>query len=330
MAFRVLVVDRFDLDALALLKSRRSLETAWSSDPQPTPGALADCEGLVIRSRTKIDAELLKQAPHLKVIVTATSGFDHIDSEATTARGITAMYTPEANAASACELTWSLILACTRKLIEAHKAVKGGQWRSEALVGHELQGKTLGIVGLGRIGERVARVANAFGMKVVAFDPYKDDVVFERSHVQRTGLDELLQLSDIVTFHVPATFETRHMLFRSRFEMMNRHAIVINASRGSVIREQDLAEALTERLIAGCGLDVFEREPLPRDSHLLGLPGVVFSPHLGATTHEAFAAASREAAQKIIRFAESNESCDRLPPEEIWYQQSFSGRKPKP
>lgn len=330
MAFQVLVVDRFDLNALALLKSHPAIDVKWVAEPVPPAGLLATCEGLITRSRTRIDDELISKAPNLRVVVTGTSGFDHIDFDALKKRGIVAMYTPGANAAAACEMTWGLILACSRKVVEAHAAVKAGEWRREPLIGRELNGKTLGIVGLGRIGTRVAQVGLAFGMKVAAFDPYKDDADFEKAGAQRVSLDELLKLADVVTFHVPATKETRYMLTRDRLENMNRHAILINASRGSVVAERDLVHALRENWIAACGLDVFEREPLPQDSPLLKFPQVVFSPHLGASTAEAFANASREAAQKIINFATSGEVRDRLPPEEAWYQASFSAHKSKP
>mgnify|MGYP001036395784 CR=1 FL=1 len=330
MAFRVLVVDRFDLSALALLRGEPSVDVTWVPDPVPPDDLLASCEGLVIRSRTRIDEDLLNKAPKLRVVVTGTSGFDHIDFAALAKRGIVAMYTPGANAASACEMTWSLILACSRKIVEAHAAVKAGQWRRESLMGRELNDKTLGIVGLGRIGSRVARVGAAFGMKIVAFDPYKEDAHFSAVGAQRVSFDELLKLADVVTFHVPATDETRFMLSRERLKSMNRHAILINASRGTVVAERDLIYALNEKWIAACGLDVFEREPLPQDSPLLKFPQVVFSPHLGATTAEAFAAASREAAQKIISFATGGQTSDRLPPEEALYKAGFSAPKGKP
>jgi D-3-phosphoglycerate dehydrogenase len=328
-AFRLLITDRFDLDALALLKGDHAVEVAQSGAPKPTPEELAQTEGLIIRSRTKIDRALLEQAPALKLIITATSGFDHIDLEATSERGLTVMFTPEANAASAAELTWALVLACARRVPEAHRAVKAGDWRREALLGRELAGKTYGVIGLGRIGTRVARFAQAFGMKVVAFDPYKDDSHFEKARASRMALDELLRLADFASLHVPATPETRHMLSSLHLQNANPGLILINTSRGSALHEPVLIEALEKNWIAGCGLDVFEKEPLSRQSALTSLSGVVLSPHIGATTGEAFAAASLEAAEKALRFAKAGLKSDCLPPMEEWYQQGFqkkSGR----
>ena len=331
--FNVLITDRFDIQALATLKATPGLGVSVSNTPQPTPVELNNCHGLIIRSRTKIDDKLLSLAPKLRVIITATSGFDHIDLEATARRNIDVAFTPQANVTSAAELTWGLMLACMRRLVEAHRAIKSGEWRREALVGRELKGKTLGIVGLGRIGSRVARFANAFEMKVVAFDPYKEPEAFSQLGAARVAFEELLMLSDIVTFHVPATAETKFMLSPLNMESMNRHAIIINASRGSVIAEQDLVKALNEGWIAGAGLDVFEREPLPRDSRLLTFQNVVMTPHLGATTGEAFAEASLEAALKMQQYISPDLSHgaqslkDKLPPDDAWYRAGFSMRE---
>jgi D-3-phosphoglycerate dehydrogenase len=321
--FHVLITDRFDLEALALLKGAADLSVRQSTSPRPTDEELKDIDGLIIRSRTRVDREFLDRARAVKVIITATSGFDHIDLEATHDRGITVMFTPEANAQSAAELTWGLVMACTRRLNEAHRAVKSGDWRRETLTGRELRGKTFGIVGLGRIGTRVARFAKAFDMNTIAFDPYKDDQHFSQHGTTRVALDELLRLSDIASFHVPATPETKNMLHRGLLESANPGLILINSSRGSVVREKDLIEALDRAWISACGLDVFEKEPLSRQSSLLSNTQVILSPHLGATTHEAFQAASREAAIKLLRFVREGDSSDRLPPEEEWYVSGF-------
>ncbi len=334
--FQVLVTDRFDIDALALLQSDSKLSIATSPSPTPTPGELKNAQGLVIRSRTKINSILLDQAPNLEVIVTATSGFDHIDLKLTAARNITVMHTPDANAASAAELTWALVLACARRIAEAHRGIKAGDWNRESLFGTELSGKTYGIVGLGRIGSRVAKVARAFDMNVIAYDPYQESEQFVAARAQRVSYEELFKLSDVLSFHVPATNETHFMLNEANIEFLNRGVILVNASRGSVIAEKAMIMALENGWLTAVGLDVYEREPLPRQSPLMSHPNVVMTPHLGATTGSAFSQASREAAEKIQRFvhspAESRESADRLPPEAEWFElgQRQSGfSKPK-
>jgi D-3-phosphoglycerate dehydrogenase / 2-oxoglutarate reductase len=332
--FRVMITDRFEIDSFAHLKSDPRLDVVQSKSHQPTADELSQVDGLIIRSRTRVDEAFLAQAPRLKVIVTSTSGFDHLDLTATHSRGVRVMYTPEANAASACELTWSLVLACARKLVDAHRAVKNGEWRRDALLGVQLSGKTYGVIGLGRIGTRVAKVAQAFGMKTMAFDPYKDDEVFEALGIQRISLEEMMKLADFVSVHVPASDETHYMLTRNLLDSANRNLILVNTSRGSVVSEQDLVEALTLEWIAACGLDVFEKEPLQRHSGLMALKNVVLSPHIGATTHEAFAQASREAAGKILEFVASGTVTDPLPPKDPWWAMGFGRvsstyRKPK-
>ena len=337
--FKVLITDRFDLEAAALLAAHSSVQVSHSQTPQPTSVELESVQGLLIRSRTKVTAEFLAQAPKLEVIVTSTSGFEHIDLAATAAQGISVMYTPDANASSAAELTWALVLACARRLNEAHRAVKTGDWKREALVGTQLGGRTYGVVGLGRIGLRVAKVAAAFGMHVVAFDPYQDEEQFSLSEsqttsaefkaagsvrIERLSFEELLRVSDVISFHVPATPETNRMMGLAAFEQLNENAILINTSRGSVIVEKDLIWALENSRVAACGLDVFEREPLARHSALTTFANVVLSPHLGATTSQAFAASSREAAEKVIEFVENGDVSDPLPPDTAWYKLGFS------
>ncbi len=322
--FHVLVTDRFELDAYARLQGDSRLRVAKSAEPQPTAEELATVDGLAIRSRTRVDRSLLEKSPRLRVIVTATSGFDHIDLDACRERGIQVMYTPEANAASAAELTWALVLACARRVVDAHRSVKGGDWKRESLIGTQLEGKTYGIVGLGRIGTRVARMAQAFGMKVIAFDPYKENDHFETLGAQRFAIDELFMLADVVSVHVPAADETRGMIHRHLLETANRSLILVNTSRGSVVSEQDLVEGLNMGWISACGLDVYEREPLPRYSGLLNLPNVVLSPHIGATTKEAFAKASWDAAEKLRAFAGSETVSDPLPPTDPWWMAGFS------
>ena len=322
--FKVLVTDRFDIEALAYLQSDTNLEIITCSSPTPTTEELKDVQGLVIRSRTKIDGALLDHSPRLEVIVSATSGFDHIDLKLTAARKIIVMHTPDANAASAAELTWALVLACARRIPEAHRSMKSGDWNRDALIGTQLSGKTYGIVGLGRIGMRVAKIARAFDMQVIAYDPYQEDSQFSAAQAQRMSYEELSKLSDVVSFHVPATNETHFMLNEANIEFLNRGVILINASRGSVIAEKALILALERGWVAALGLDVFEREPLPRHSSLMGYPNVVLTPHLGATTGGAFAQASREAAEKMRAFAGSSVSArvssDRLPPEADWFE----------
>jgi D-3-phosphoglycerate dehydrogenase len=316
---QILIADRFSQEAQLTLESQTFFEVRKSPTPDLAQIDLKGVNGLIIRSRTEINCDVLSRAKNLQVIVTATSGFDHIDLEACAEWGVTVMYTPRANVESAAQLTWALVLACANRLVTANREIKGGAWNREMLVGTELSGKTYGIVGLGRIGSRVAEIAEAFGMHVIAYDPYQDDVGFRAAGAERVAYEEVLKQSDVLSFHVPRTRETRNMLNRSQFEYIHRGLILINSSRGGVINEADLVEALEQGWIGAAGLDVFEKEPLPRTSKLLGFPNVVLSPHLGANTAEAFAKASEQAALKMIRFFIEGSTEDTLPPKAPWY-----------
>lgn len=304
----VLVTDRFDAKALAEL--RKSTTVSQASSPDLAAADLSQVEALVIRSRTKIDGALLARAPQLRLVVTSTSGFDHIDLDACVARDVKVMYTPEANAASAAELTWALVLAAARKIEAATRAARSGDWNRDALLGVQLSGKTYGVIGRGRIGSRVANMAHAFGMQVIWYDPYRPGPA--------SSLEEIFEQADVFSAHVPATRETDGMI--KTFEACRSGAIFVNTSRGSIVREATLVDALENDFLACVGLDVFEREPLPSTSKLLTNPRVVMTPHVGATTHEAFAQASMEAAEKVIAFAQHGALSDELPGNEPWMQ----------
>ena len=323
--FHILITDRFSSESEQWLKSQPRMNCFHSAQVQPTPEELASAHALIIRSRTNVDETLLGQAPNLKVIVSATSGFDHMDLKATKLAKVVVMHTPQANAQSAAEMTWALVLGSARKIVKAHKCVKSGAWRRDELTGVELHGKNYGIVGLGRVGSKVSQMAKAFGMNVFGYDPYIDETIFSELKVHRVGFEELLRQADILSFHVPKTEETKNMLGRAQLPLLNSHAIVINTSRGSVINEADLIWALQERRIDAAGLDVFQREPLPRDSELLKFENVLLTPHIGATTQEAFHKASECAAKQTVQFLLHHKVENELPPTGVpWARSRFT------
>jgi D-3-phosphoglycerate dehydrogenase len=316
---RILITDRFSSEAFLTLSQQSFFQVERCPFPHLQQTELAGVHALIIRSRTHINEDILKRAKQLQVIVTATSGFDHIDLKACEKWGITVMFTPTANIESAAQMTWALLLACTNKVINAHRALKSGEWNREPYIGMELSGKTIGIVGLGRIGKRVAEIADAFKMKIVAYDPYIEEKDFHALGAERLSYDELLKVSDLISFHVPKTQETYQMLKRNHFEYIHRGVIILNTSRGTVINELDLCEALDKGWVSCAGLDVFDKEPLDRNSKLLQQPNLVLTPHLGANTHDAFAKASEQAALKIISFFVDGTTSDTLPPKAPWY-----------
>lgn len=317
----ILICERFATEALIELKKNKKFNVQSYHKH-----LLATAQALIIRSQFKITAELLNQAPQLKLIVTATSGYDHIDLKETEKRNITVMYTPEANVTSAAELTWALLMNCCRQVAAGSREIKAGEWRRDSLVSSEIHGKVLGLVGLGRIGRKVAKIAAAFDMTVLAFDPYQTDEAFTFANAQRVSYEEVLKQSDILSFHVPLTFETKNMFNRSQIEYVSPELILINTSRGGVINEDDLAQALIDKKIKYAGLDVFSKEPLPRDSKILKCSHAILTPHLGAYTHEAFLKASLAAAELVHSFFENQTTQNTLPLKNDWGTLSFAER----
>ena len=282
--------------------------------------SLAKADVLIVRSRTKINADFLKLAKSLKMVITATAGFDHLDLKELQRRNILACHTPSSHTQSASELTFALILSLLRKISQNQAALRQGHWEREPLVGNELNEKTLGILGFGRIGKRIAKMAQAFGANVIAFDPFVDD--FRSFNVQSVSFENLLSMSDILTIHTPLTAKTIGLFNSKTLSQMRNDAILINASRGKIVNEEDLLHAIQKKQIAGAGLDVFSEEPLPVNSKLIDHPQVLLTAHVGALTVEAFKRASLEAAEKAICFKNQEPISDLLPPKAAWYLES--------
>ena len=256
-------------------------------NPQELSAALAGCAGLVVRSETKVTADLMDNAPSLRVVGRAGVGVDNIDVPAATARGIVVMNAPDGNTITTAEHTMALLIALARRVPQANSSLKSGSWDRKSFIGVELQGKTLGIVGMGRIGRTVASRARAFGMKIVAFDPFIAPEQARDSEVELAALDEVLSSADFLTVHTPLTSDTRGIIGAEAFAKMKKGVRVINCARGGLIDEGALYEAIKSGTVAGAALDVFVDEPPPADHPLLLLDEVVVTPHLGASTTEA-------------------------------------------
>lgn len=288
--FTVLVTDKVSETGLEPLRADARFDVVRIDDSS-SPAfaeALRGAHGLVVRSATEVHDELLAGAPELRVIGRAGVGVDNIDLTAATARGIAVMNAPAGNTVSAAELTLALILAMVRRVAEADASMRRGEWARSRFQGAELRGRTLGLVGAGRIGGEVASRCRAFGMRVVAHDPYLTAARADDLHVERAGdLDAVLERADVLSLHVPLTDSTRGMIDAEALARMKPGAYLVNVARGGVVDEAALAEALTSGRIAGAALDVFENEPLEDDSPLRSAPNVVLTPHLGASTSEA-------------------------------------------
>ena len=261
---------------------------------------IGNYQGLVVRSQTKVTARLLEAATQLKAVGRAGVGVDNVDVEAATKKGVIVMNTPGGNTVSTAEHTFSLMMAISRNIAQADASVKSGKWDRKSFEGVELYGKTLAILGMGRIGTEVASRAQAFGMRVLAYDPYLSAARAKSLHVELVErLDEIVPQADYITVHMPLTPETKHMLNAERLQKARKGVRIINCARGGLIDEAALYDALRSRHVAAAALDVFEVEPPPADFKLRELPNVVFTPHLGASTAEAQESVGIEVAQQI-------------------------------
>jgi D-3-phosphoglycerate dehydrogenase len=297
---RILIADPLDPSGLELLEASGIEIHQLTAEERPRLQELiADYDALVVRSMTKVTADLLAAGARLKVVGRAGIGVDNVDVEAATERGILVVNAPTANLMSATEHTFALLLSVARNTPAADASMKAGVWDRKSFLGVELQGKTLGVVGFGRIGQRVAARARGFEMSVVAFDPFLDEQAARRLEVELLPIDALLARADVVTLHTPLTEQTRNLLSRERIAAMKPGAILINCGRGGVVDEEALLAALESGALGGAGLDVFAEEP-PKDLRLVRHPKVVATPHIGAQTREAQERISKETAEMLL------------------------------
>jgi len=258
-----------------------------------------EAEAMVVRSETKVTRKIMEAAPKLRVVGRAGVGVDNVDVDAATQRGIIVMNTPSGNTISTAELTFSMLMGLARKIPQAHSSMKAGEWNRKAFQGTELYNKTIGILGMGRIGSEVAKRALAFGMTVLAYDPYLNLARAKALQVELVELDDLYARADFITVHMPMSDETNGMINAAAFAKMKKGVRVLNCARGGIINEKDLYEAINSGKVAGAALDVYEVEPLPKDFPLRTLPQVIMTPHLGASTEEAQENVGIEVAEAI-------------------------------
>jgi D-3-phosphoglycerate dehydrogenase len=298
---KILVSDKISPKGVAYQRAQPGFEVveAYGSSPAKVLELVKDVEAIAVRSETKITAEVLAAAPLLKVVGRAGVGVDNVDVEAATERGVIVMNTPSGNTIATAELTFTHILCGARPVPQAAASMKAGQWDRKSFSGIELFRKTLGVVGLGRIGTEVAKRAQAFGMTVLAYDPYLAPSRAKAMQVEAVTLDELLAKSDYITVHMPLTEQTQHMIDEAALAKCKKGVRLFNCARGGIIKESALLAALKSGHVAAAGLDVFEDEPLAADSEFRKLPNVNLTPHLGASTAEAQDAVGVEVAEQI-------------------------------
>lgn len=288
-------------EGIAILNAVPEFEVDYKPGlkPEELKAIIKNYEAIVIRSATKLKADIIEAADNLKFIGRAGVGLDNVDLKAATKKGIVVMNTPAGNTTSTAEQTWSLILSLSRNIPQACASLKSGQWERNKFEGVELYGKVLGIIGLGRIGSTVAGFGKAFGMRVIAFDPFLSKEVFEQKGVQMVTVEQLVKDADYITVHIPKTSETTDLISDKEFALMKPTTRVINCARGGIINETALIKALQEKKIAGCALDVYEQEPPDFSSPLFKFDNCVVTPHLGASTSEAQINVAVEIAETI-------------------------------
>jgi D-3-phosphoglycerate dehydrogenase len=272
------------------------------SNPKEYAQHLAAADALLVRSVVQVDGSVLEKAPKLRVIGRAGVGVDNVDLEAATAAGVLVMNTPGGNAISVAEHTLALMLAMARHIPQATASTRSGKWEKKKLMGTELRGKTLGVVGLGSIGREVVKRARAFEMRVVAHDPYVTSAIAHDLGVELVGLSELYGQSDYLTLHVAATAETQGMLSREAFAQMKDGVRIVNCARGELVDEAALAEALASGKVADASLDVFSVEPPPAGFPLFALDGVLATPHIGGSTEEAQEIVGVRIAEQVVEY----------------------------
>ncbi len=301
MTHKVVATDKVSDSGLRSLVEDDRFEVVFAHDSDsPEFGAALDgAEALIVRSATTVSAELLGRGTDLKVIGRAGVGVDNIDIPAATERGIAVVNAPSGNTIAAAEMTMALILATMRHVAAADASLRAGRWDRNLFKGSELRGRRLGLIGAGRIGAEVAIRCQAFGMDVIIYDPYLSEERAEEIGSRLTDLDEVIKTSDVVSLHVPLTDETRGMIDQAAILRMKPGTYLVNASRGGVVNETDLAAALESGHLGGAALDVYEDEPLSEESPLRNAPNLTLTPHLGASTVEAQEHVAVEVAENV-------------------------------
>ena len=286
---KILISDPLSDEGIKILKEVKEFQVDIKTElkPDELKAIIKDYQALIVRSATKVTPEIINAAVNLKVIGRAGVGLDNVDLESATNRGIIVMNTPAGNTISTAEHTMSMILALSRNIPNADLSLKSGEWKRSKFMGVELYGKTLGVLGLGRIGTEVSKRSASFGMKIIAYDPFLSKEVANQLGIEVVELSELFRRSDYITVHAPLTEETRHIISDKEIALMKPGIRLVNCARGGIIDEAALLKALDSSKVAGAALDVFEKEPPDFSSPLLKHKKVVLTPHLGASTEEA-------------------------------------------
>jgi D-3-phosphoglycerate dehydrogenase len=295
----ILICDPVADEGLDILRRAGNVSVETGLSPQQLVERAPHFEAIMVRSQTKITRAVLEAATRLQIVGRAGVGVDNIDVEAATERGVIVVNSPAGNTVAVAELAMGMALALVRRLVPAHISTSGGEWKRSSFMGSQLYNKTLGVIGVGRIGVEVSKRAQAFGMNVLGYDPFLTSSRATQLNIEGTSIEDILRRADVVTLHTPLTAETRHLINARAISTMKDGAILLNCSRGGIVDEAALADALKSGKLGGAGLDVYEIEP-PKESPLFGLPNLILTPHLGASTEEAQVEVALDVARQIV------------------------------
>mgnify|MGYP001179712651 FL=1 len=298
---RVLIADPISKKGIELLSKYCQVDVKTGLSKESLLEIIPLYDALIVRSETKVDRDIIFAGSNLKIIGRAGVGVDNIDVNAATERGIIVVNAPEGNTISACEHTFALMLSLARNIPSANYSLKKGEWKRKEFTGVELYGKTLGVIGLGRIGLAVSQRALSFGMEVIGYDPYIVEERIMEMGIKPVSLDELYSRSDFITVHTPLNADTKDIINKDAFLKMKQGVRIVNCARGGIINERDLIWAIEEGIVAGAGIDVFEKEPPPADSLILQNDKIIVTPHLGASTVEAQERVAQIVVEDVIR-----------------------------
>lgn len=297
---KILVASDIAEEGISKLKKEFEVDVKKGISKEEIMSIIENYDGVIIRSKPNITEDIIKKGKNLKVVARAGVGLDNVDVTCCQSCGIKVVNSPQASSDSVAELAFGLMLAVSRNIARADRLTREKRWEKKSLMGYELNGKTLGIIGFGRIGRNIGRMAKACGMSLVAYDPPLTEEQIKAGGAEPVTLQKLIETSDVITLHVPLIPSTRHMISDKQFEMMKNNVILINTSRGGIIDEDALCRAMKSGKVLGAGLDVFEEEP-PMNSKLLEFDNVVLTQHIGASTHEAQKRAGVMIADEVIK-----------------------------
>src|SRR5579859_5038402 len=302
MAYHILVPDNLDKAGLNILSAAKdvTVQAAAKMSRDEVIAAIPNADALIIRSATKVDRSMLEAAPKIKLVGRAGVGVDNVDLNAATDRGVVVMNAPDGNTVATAELAFALMLSLVRFIPTAQASLASGQWDRKNFTGTELRKKTLGIIGFGRVGRAIAKRALAFEMNVITYDPYISPEAPMAMNVTPVSLDDLYAKSDFITLHAQVSDENKHMINAESIAKMKPGVRIINAARGALMDEAALAQAIKDGKIAGAGIDVYNEEPPEKGNPLIGLAGVIHTPHLGASTVEAQDEVAVQIAQQTL------------------------------